>query len=76
MNMMVWSGWLKNIEHGVNMNMEILVYLSVVVLAVGALLTQTIIPMMIGNLIMAVAIAFERKEPNGTKENKSEVKRS
>jgi hypothetical protein len=58
------------------MNMEILVYLSVVVLAVGALLTQTIIPMMIGNLIMAVAIAFEREEPNGTKENKSEVKRS
>jgi hypothetical protein len=56
--------------------MEILVYLSVVVLAVGALLTQTIIPMMIGNLIMAVAIAFEKKEPNGTKENKSEVKRS
>ena len=76
MNMMVWSGWLKNIEHGVNMNMEILVYLSVVVLAVGALLTQTIIPMMIGNLIMAVAIAFEREEPNGTKETKSEIKRS
>jgi len=76
MNMMVWSGWLKNIEHGVNMNMEILVYLSVVVLAVGALLTQTVIPMMIGNLIMAVAIAFEREEPNGTKETKSEIKRS
>lgn len=58
------------------MNMEILVYLSVVILAVWALVTQTIIPMMVGNLIMAVAIAFEKDKPNGTKETESEVKRS
>lgn len=76
MSMMEMNKWLKNIEHGVNMNMEILVYLSVVVLAVWALLTQTIIPMMIGNLIMAVAIAFEKDKSHGTKETESEVKRS
>ena len=76
MSMMVMNGLLKSTEHGVNMNMEILVYLSVVILAVWALVTHTIIPMLVANLIMAVAIAFEKDEPNGTKETESEVKRS
>lgn len=58
------------------MNMEILVYLSVVILAVWALVTHTIIPMLVANLIMAVAIAFEKDKPNGTKQTESEVKRS